>query len=149
MVTQSTRIRAPIRIVYDAITDFENYPAFLPNVSATKILNCSDKKMEVKFMLNLIKKITYTLLFECNPPEEVHWRLKSGDMMKSNTGSWILRENGDDETEAEYTIDVELSLWVPKTITETLIEKDLPKTLKSFRRRSEKLYKTAMANKAS
>lgn len=141
MVTQSILIKAPIQTVYDCIVDFESYPQFLTNMKGAKINWCEDKQMEVTFKLNLIKEITYTLLFDLVPSHEVHWKLKTGEMMKANTGSWLLKAKDDSLTSAQYTIDLEFSLWVPKAITSALLEKDLPHTLKSFKRRVEKKLK--------
>ncbi|MDO8528223.1 MAG: SRPBCC family protein [Deltaproteobacteria bacterium] len=141
MVHQSISIKAPIEIVYDCVTDFESYPKFLPETKTVKIAWCDDKKMEVAFKVNLIKDISYTLLFELDPTREVHWKLKTGDFMKSNNGSWIMKAKGDHLTEAVYSIDIGFGLWVPQAITQTLIEKSLPLTLKRFKKRAESLAK--------
>lgn len=143
MVTQSIKIRAPIQTVYNCIIDFEAYPKFLSTMKGAKIAWCEDKKMEVAFKISLIKDISYTLLFDLDPPEGVYWSLKQGEMMKSNNGHWKLKMQDDCLTEAEYSIDLEFSLWVPKAITSVLIEKDLPKTLNAFKKRAEKIFKTS------
>lgn len=141
MVSQAIIIHAPIDVVYGCITDFESYPQFLPEVKSAKIEWINDKEMEVAFKVNLIKEIAYTLHFELDPLRCVHWKLKRGDMMKANTGSWELKAKGDAATHATYAIDVEFGLWVPKMITQTLVEKSLPQTLKRFKKRSELFMK--------
>ena len=137
MVQQSVKIKAPIQTVYNCVVDFESYPQFLSDVKSAKIAWCEDKQMEVTFKLDLIKQISYTLLFELDPPAGVFWKLKSGDLMKSNNGFWKLKMKDDVLTEATYSIDIEFGLWVPKAITQTLIEKSLPQTLKQFKKRAE------------
>lgn len=141
MVQQTIRIKAPIQKVYDCIVDFESYPKFLPDMKSAKIAWCEDKQVEVTFKLNLIKEITYTLLFELDPPIGVFWKLKTGELIKVNTGSWELKMKDDFLTEATYAIDIEFSLWVPKAITQALIEKNLPQTLKRFKKRAEGLVR--------
>jgi len=141
MVSQSILIKAPLKTVYDCVVDFESYPKFLPETKLVKIAWCDDKAMEVTFKINLIKEISYTLLIDLDPPEGVHWKLKTGELMKLNNGSWKLKMKDDHLTEAIYSIDVEFGLWVPKVITQTLIEKSLPQTLKRFKKRAEKLCK--------
>ena len=138
MVSQTILIKSPIQKVYEAVVDFESYPQFLTDVKSAKIALIDDKEMEVTFKLSLIKEITYTLLFELDPPQGVYWKLKTGDMMKANTGSWKLKMKSDNLTEATYSIDIEFGLWVPKAITQTLIEKSLPQTLSRFKKRAEK-----------
>ena len=137
MVQKTIQIKAPIQTVYNCVVDFESYPQFLSDVKSAKIAWCEDKQMEVTFKLDLIKQITYTLLFELDPPAGVFWKLKSGDLMKSNNGFWKLKMKDEDLTEATYSIDIEFGLWVPKAITQTLIEKSLPQTLKQFKKRAE------------
>lgn len=139
MVRKTILIKAPIQKVYDCIVDFESYPQFLPDMKGAKIAWCQDKEVEVTFKLNLIKAITYTLLFELDPPTGVFWKLKTGELIKVNTGSWELKMKDDFLTEATYAIDIEFSLWVPKAITQALVEKNLPQTLKRFKKRVEKL----------
>lgn len=141
MVQQSIAIKAPIETVYQCLVDFESYPKFLSEMKSAKIAWCNDKEMEVAFKINLIKEVAYSLLFELDPPHAIHWTLKNGDLMKKNSGSWELKMKGDPLTEALYTIDIEFGLWVPKAITQTLVEKSLPQTLKRFKKRSETLFK--------
>lgn len=144
MVSQSIQIRAPLKTVYETILDFESYPRFLNEMKKVKIGWIEDKQMEVTFTIQLIKEITYTLSFDLDPPRGIHWRLKSGEMMKKNIGSWDLALLDDDRTEAKYSIDIDFSLWVPKAITQTLVEKSLPKTLKAFKKRAEKSYRNSL-----
>lgn len=142
MVEKTIQIKAPIQTVYNCLIDFESYPKFLPDMKKAKVVWIDDKKMEVNFHLNLIKEISYTLLFELDPPQGIYWKLKSGDLMKKNTGAWELEMVEDYVTRAAYRIDLEFGLWVPKAITQTLIEKSLPQTLNRFKKRSEKMFKT-------
>jgi len=141
MVTETIKIKAPIQVVYDCIVDFAAYPKFLSEMKEVKVNMMEDKQMEVGFKINLIKEVAYTLRFELDPPTGVYWKLKRGDMMKTNTGSWELTMIDDHLTDAKYTIDMDFSLWVPKAITNTLVEKSLPKTLKAFKKRAEKKFR--------
>lgn len=146
MVAKTIQIKAPIQSVYNCVVDFESYPKFLPDMKSAKVVWIGDKQMEVIFHLNLIKEITYTLLFDLDPPQGVYWKLKTGDLMKTNTGSWELKMLSDHLTQANYSIDIAFGLWVPKTITQTLIEKSLPQTLNHFKKRAERLNR-ASANR--
>ncbi|OGQ04094.1 MAG: hypothetical protein A3F82_07105 [Deltaproteobacteria bacterium RIFCSPLOWO2_12_FULL_44_12] len=142
MVSQSILIKTPIQTIYHCVVDFEAYPKFLSEIKSVRIEWCDDKEMEVTFKIQLIKEITYTLHVELDPSRAVYWKLKQGELMKKNTGSWKFKMKDDNLTEATYSIDVEFGLWVPKAITQTLIEKSLPQTLQRFKKRSEKLLKS-------
>jgi len=139
MVSKTIKIKAPIQTVYNCVVDFESYPKFLSDVKSAKIIAASKEQIEVTFKLNLIKEITYTLLVDLDPPYGVVWKLKTGELMRSNNGSWKLKMLSDDLTEAAYAIDIEFGMWIPKVITQTLIEKSLPQTLKRFKKRAEKI----------
>lgn len=141
MVKKSIQIKAPIQTVYDCVVDFASYPKFLSEIKTAKIDWCEDKEMEVSFKVDLIKEISYTLSIDLDPPQGVTWKLKRGEFMKKNSGSWELKMLGDELTEATYNIELDFSLWVPKAITETLVEKNLPQTLKNFKKRTEKIFK--------
>lgn len=141
MVQRTIQIKAPIQTVFDCIVDFESYPKFLSDMKSAKVGWVGDNQMEVTFKLNLIKEITYTLRFELDPPGAVFWKLKSGDWMKTNSGSWELKMKGEDWTEAAYSIDLAFSLWVPRAVTDTLVEKNLPQTLQRFKKRAEKSFR--------
>ncbi|OGQ48017.1 MAG: hypothetical protein A3H42_03015 [Deltaproteobacteria bacterium RIFCSPLOWO2_02_FULL_46_8] len=149
MVSQSILIQAPIDVVYNCIVDFESYPQFLPEVKSAKVEWVDDKEMEVAFKVNLIKEIAYTLHFELDPSRSVYWKLKRGDMMKTNSGSWELKAKSDNTTHATYAIDIGFGLWVPKMITETLTEKSLPQTLKRFKKRAERATLSLRGAKAT
>ncbi|MDP2599709.1 MAG: SRPBCC family protein [Deltaproteobacteria bacterium] len=141
MVSQKILIKAPIETVFNSIVDFANYPKFLPEIKSAKIDRRKDREIEVSFKINLIKEINYTLKVELDPPSGVYWKLKKGDLMKSNEGSWELKAKGDTVTEAVYSIDVTFGLWVPNAITEALVAKNLPQTLKRFKKRAEGLHR--------
>ena len=106
-------------------------------MKAAKIDWCEDHQIDVTFRIYLVKEITYTLRFTLNPPHEVIWKLKRGDLMKKNSGRWKLDELEKGLTDATYDLDVEFGLWVPKAVTEMLVQKSLPDTLERFKKRAE------------
>jgi coenzyme Q-binding protein COQ10 len=136
-VTRSILINRSIEDVYNVITDFESYPEFLPDMSEVNVIKMTKAKAEIEFKLNIFTTIKYTLELTFKRPTSVTWKLVKGDMMSKNTGSWSLKEKGEGKTEAAYSIDAELGLLVPKSITNVLVGSNLPKMLKSFKERVE------------
>ena len=100
-----------------------------------------DKKSKntyiVTFTIEVVKSVSYTLDMRAKPPSELSWTLVKGEIMKSNTGRWLLEEVRKGVTKAIYEVDVNLGLLVPAAITKTLISKDLPKMLAHFKARIE------------
>lgn len=147
MVSQTIAIHAPIKIVYETIVDFESYVDFLPEMKSAHVDWCEDAEMDASFIISVIKEIRYTLHFNLRPPQEVAWELKRGDLFKKNSGSWRLKSLKPERTEAKYSLELELGLWVPKSITQSLVEKTLPETLKRFKNRAEENFKKSKKKK--
>jgi len=137
--TASIDIEAPIKQVFEVISDFEAYPDFLPETREVVIEKQSGKQARVTFTINLIKKISYTLDIKLNPPNGLSWSLVEGDLMKANNGQWKLQETKKGITNAVYEIDMDLGGMVPKAISNKLIGSNLPTMMKQFKDRAEEL----------
>src|ERR1041385_2420300 len=80
--------------LFRAITDFSSYPEFVSEVvSATLEPGGTEKKFDVTFELEIVKRFQYTLEFEVirgKGREEVRWKLKKSNFFKNNDGRWVL-----------------------------------------------------------
>src|ERR1044072_864378 len=113
-VTREKIIPVPVDALYSAITDFENYPQFLPEVVAAKRLPGTDpNKVRVPFTLEVVKRFDYTLEFTLTPQSEVKWALVESNFCKTNTGRWGLKANGASEPQVQYELDVSFGFLVP------------------------------------
>ncbi len=137
--TASIEINAPIKTVFEVISDFESYPDFLPETKKVEVEKKSGKSARVNFTISLIKKINYTLDIKFNPFHGLSWELVEGDMMKANSGQWKLHEGKNGTTKATYEIDMDFGGMVPKAISTKLIGSNLPTMMKQFRDRIEEL----------
>lgn len=131
-------INAPLKTVYDVITDFESYPEFLNETKGVEIIKFTSKSALVHFKITLIRKITYTLEIKMTPHKGLTWHLVEGDLMKKNTGKWKLSEK-QGVTKAHYEINMEFAGLVPKAVSNKLIGSSLPTMLRAFRDRAEDL----------
>lgn len=125
---------------YQAIIDYKGYPDFVDGVESTNVSNESESGATVTMNLNLIKKISYTIKLNHKPNQEVNWSLVSGDMMKVNNGKWTLKDLGG-KTEVTYSLEVELKGFLPGLgmIEKTLVNTNLPLTMKAFAKRAASL----------
>ncbi len=126
---------------YQAIIDYKGYPDFVDGVESVNVSNESADGATVTMNLNLIKKISYTIKLSHKPGQEVNWSLVSGDMMKVNNGKWTLKPQGDSKTEVTYSLEVELKGFLPGLgmIEKTLVNTNLPLTMKAFAKRAASL----------
>lgn len=126
---------------YKAITDYQSYTKFVDGVKNVVIEKESADSAVVKFTLNLIKEISYTITLKHTPNKEVSWTLVTGDMMKTNNGRWTLKDLGDGKTEVNYNLEIEFKGFLPGLgmIEKTLVNTNLPMTMKSFAKRAQEL----------
>ncbi len=134
---RSIEIDAPPESVWEVITDFESYPEFLSDMRSVRVASRSERGATVRFELDLIKRVRYTLAFEADPPRRLAWSLVRGDFMRRNEGSWELQELEGGRTRATYRIALALGAIVPSSITTRLAAERLPETLEAFKRRIE------------
>jgi len=123
---------------YELVTDFESYPTFVPNQSATRVISREGDLWRVEFELLVAKRLRYVLDLEGEPGRTLSWTLVSGDMMKTNNGRWLIEEQPDGRTGATYEIDVALKGFIPRSITRSLIERTLPANLDAFKMEAER-----------
>ncbi len=126
---------------YQAVTDYGNYNKFVPGVDSIEVLSSSDDGATVKFNINVIKKISYTLKLTHKKDQEVSWSLVTGDYMKTNNGKWTLKDLGGNKTEVSYSLEIEVKGFIPglSLIEKGLVETNLPMTMSSFAKRAENL----------
>ncbi len=131
----------PAEKFYQAIIDYKGYPSFVDGMKSVEVHKEAATGATVKFNLNLIKEISYTLDLKHTPSKEVSWSLVAGDMMKVNNGKWTIKDLGGARTEVTYNLEIELKGFIPGLgmIEKTLVNTNLPLTMKSFAKRAQGL----------
>lgn len=124
------------------LSDFESYPEFLPHVDEIYVRLKEPPIWEVRFVLNLIRRLEYEIRLELKTESEdqevqefcLSWTLLEG-VFKSNTGFWKLRRLPQKEalevglssgTEIDYSISMQLETYLPKTIFRSLSNHAMP-----------------------
>lgn len=133
---RSIEIDATPEQVFAVITDYEAYPEILDEMESAHVVSRTENTVEADFTINLIKRVSYTLLLTETPPFHLEWRTVKGPF-KSNTGSWTLERKPDGFTRAHYEVEVTVGVFVPKTISNRIVGRTLPALLDAFKRRAE------------
>ena len=128
-------IDAPIAHVFAIITDYERYPEFLPDMKEVRVLSRQDGVVVVRFDLELIMRVSYTLRLQEDPPAKISWTLEQAKMIAENVGGWDLTSLGESSTRATYALEVKLRGLIPKSVSTRLLGTTLPETLERFRDR--------------
>jgi coenzyme Q-binding protein COQ10 len=134
---QEIVIDAPIARVFDVITDYERYPEFLPEMKNVRVESRREGISIVRFEVELIMRIAYSLRLTEERPKTVSWTLTEARMLADNNGGWELEEAGDGKTRVRYGIELKLRGAIPKSVSTRLMKETLPMTLRRFKERAE------------
>ena len=124
---------------FDLLIDYEKYPQFLNEVKEVKVIEDNGDKKKVEFKISVIKTLTYVNQQNEVRPNEVSWNFVSGDLFKDMKGHWKLSDEGG-KTKAEYFVEANFGMFVPKTMTKTVLSVNLPAMMKAYHNRVSELY---------
>lgn len=130
----------PMEQIYAVISDFENYSEFLPEVKSAKIIKEKGKKKTVQMSVSMIKEFTYNIIATLDEPNGLSWVFESGEIFKSNSGSWKLKAISDTQTQVTYEVSAEFKLFVPGAIAKKLIAVNLPQMLETYKKRIAEVF---------
>jgi len=137
-------MKASFDSVFDTVTDYAEYPKFVSGCKEVEILSEKESKKKVRYSVNMIKDIEYTLEHkEDRKKGTISWDLIDGDLIKSNSGLWTLTDQEDGTTKVHYSIDIEFSIPVPSLILSRLVKGSLPDMLDHFEKQAKKRDKKA------
>lgn len=132
-------IRVPPSVLMGVITDFAQYPSFLPDMEEATVLRVDGNVWTVRFAVRIVRRMDYTLELSRTGDTGLAWALVEG-AFKLNSGSWELAPIDDGAgTRATYTLELDLGMFVPGSVLKTLLEQNLPATLQAFKVRAEGL----------
>jgi coenzyme Q-binding protein COQ10 len=132
-------LRAPIERVFAVITDYEQYPAFLPELKSVRVLSREDGVAKVRFEVELIMRVQYTLRLIEDPPTSVTWTLAESKMIARNEGHWRLERVDDASCRVIYGLEVKLAGMIPSSVSSRLMGTNLPQMLERFKAHTEAL----------
>jgi ribosome-associated toxin RatA of RatAB toxin-antitoxin module len=119
------------------ITDFESYPEFIPEMVSARVVRQHGDTWEVAFGIHVVRRLDYTLKLIRVSPTRIEWKLVSG-VFKSNEGSWnLVALEGGTRTHAEYSVDIQVGMFLPGSLVRSLVGKTLPAMLTKFKDRAE------------
>lgn len=111
--TESIVVDAPAAAVLDVIADFAAYPEWTGAVRSTEVLapGADGRARRVRFVLDAgMVKDTYELDYTWAPDGSgVSWVLVTGQMQRSQVGSYTLRPSGSG-TEVTYSLAIDLAI---------------------------------------
>jgi coenzyme Q-binding protein COQ10 len=124
---------------FQVICDYEKYPEFLTEVEDVRILETQGNKKLVQYEVSLLKTFTYSLWTTEERPKGISWDLASGDVFKTCSGFWKLEDEAG-RTRATYHVEASFGMFVPKTITKSILSMNLPNMMSAYKKRISEVY---------
>lgn len=126
--------------LFKIITDYESYPEFLPELKDVKVLKKTKDKKLMEYHVSLIKTFKYQLEAKEKKNETVQFHYTEGDVFKSMSGQWTLKESGKGKCTANYEVEASFGLLVPSALAKTLVSVNLPSMMANFKKRVKEVY---------
>lgn len=140
-VTRDREFQVPVEALYAAITDFDNYKLFLPEVVTSEVVaGRGTDTVRVRFEIEVVKRFSYELEFQLKTNKTVSWRLVSGEFFKKNEGQWVLN-GATSKTQVRYELEVAVGFLVPGWVAKKLTESGLPQMFERFETRAKEKMK--------
>jgi coenzyme Q-binding protein COQ10 len=136
--SKSIKINAPIEIVYEVLTDFQNYRQLQTELRRVKVVSQTETRAEVKFSVRMILQFKYKLNFKLEPNKSIKWELKKGEFQNENSGYWRLKSLEKNLTSASFKIDIDFPFWLPTIVLEGSLEDMMDKMVSKVKKVSEK-----------
>ncbi len=133
------RIAAAPKTCFDAITDYDSFPAWQRAVKDVEVLSRdrAGRGKEVAFEIDAkLRTVRYTLDYSYEEPHHVTWAFVEGDP-KDVDGELVLEEGGDGVTLATYSLGIDPGMWLPGPVVSLLNEQVMQGALEDLKARVE------------
>ena len=137
--SHSEAVRAPIRVCFETLIDFECYPQWFRMITSARIeaADAAAGRWTVAYELDaILKTIRYKLAYESERPHRLTWKLVDGDLADIQ-GNYELIELEPGLTDATCTQALELGMWVPGPIRRTFEMSALADSVREFKQAAE------------
>lgn len=141
-IRAAVRIGAPPETIWKIMTDCAQAPTYVPGLRRCRLIDSAsdgswqDIEHEVRYAW-FLPTVRYVFRAEYDRPHRISFHRISGDL-KEEEGTWQLTRTADGSaTIVEYEVYVDPGFWVPQTLLNRSLRKDLPTALTGLRDRAE------------
>lgn len=139
--SSSIQINASKAEVMAVIADFPNYPSWVQGMKQVEVVESGedDRARKVHFELEATPiKDSYTLGYDWQGDDSVHWTLVEGKMLKGMEGSYELHESAG-STEVVYKLAVDVAIPMIGMLKRKAEKVIIDTALKGLKKRVESL----------
>lgn len=139
---QSLEIAAPPEACYEAIADFETYPAWQGAVLRTEVLERYADGLGKLVSLHVdakVRRVSYVLRYFHERPRRLWWDFVEGDGVEHIEGEYLFEPLADGtRTLATYRLGVDAGIPVPGFVAKRLNENVMRRSIEETRAESER-----------
>lgn len=136
---RSAEIDAAPRQCFEALLDYESFPAWQRAVESVTVLDRdgAGRGRDVEFHIDAkVRDVRYVLRYSYEPPGWIGWELVEGDV-KEVGGEFVLDDAGDGRTLATYRVELDPGVWLPGPLKKVLTDQVMRGAVEDLKRRVE------------
>jgi uncharacterized membrane protein len=137
----SITIEASAADVSKVLFDLAEYPNWSTAIKSVEVLekDASDRATKVKMSIDAgVMKDRVTLDYDwASAPNRLDFSLDDADLLTEMTGSYLIKDNGDDTTTVTYELTVGLSMPVPAMMRQKAERATIDQALNQLKKKIE------------
>jgi len=137
----SITIEASAAGVSKVLFDLAEYPNWSTAIKSVEVLekDASDRATKVKMSIDAgVMKDRVTLDYDwASAPSRLDFSLDDADLLTEMTGSYLIKDNGDDTTTVTYELTVGLSMPVPAMMRQKAERATIDQALNQLKKKIE------------
>jgi uncharacterized membrane protein len=137
----TVEIDAPIETCFDAIVDYESFPAWQGAVVSTEVMNRDEDGLGKRVNLVVdakVRKVDYTLDYRYERPTRIEWDFVEGNGINAADGHYLFESLGDNRTRATYKFGLEVGIPLPGPIARRAHKQTLKGSVEDLKREAER-----------
>jgi hypothetical protein len=139
----TVEIDAPIETCFDAIVDYESFPAWQGAVDDTQVLERERGglgKVVRLFIDAKVRKVDYTLDYRYDRPERIEWDFVEGNGINGADGHYLFEDLGDGRTRATYKLGLEVGIPMPGMVARRVHKQTLKASVEDLKHEAERRH---------
>lgn len=137
----TVEIDAPIETCFDAIVDYESFPAWQGAVVSTEVIDRDKDGLGKRVRLFVdakVRKVDYTLDYSYDRPTRIEWDFVEGNGINDADGHYLFEALGEDRTRATYKLGLEVGIPLPGPVARRAHKQTLKGSVEDLRREAER-----------
>lgn len=143
---RSTETTASPEVVFTVAADLAEYPTWATGVNEVEILerDQAGRARRARFEIEgFIKRITYELEYQYEPPHRITWRAVPGSDIRDMEGSYTFNPVDGGGTEIVYVLRVQPAFTVPGFLRRQAEKQIVGSALRGLKQRAEQVESEA------